>query len=58
MWEVFNMGCGLVAIVAEADVDAAVAILAAHHPGAARVGTVTDNADQTLGPAGIVVGGN
>jgi phosphoribosylformylglycinamidine cyclo-ligase len=42
MWEVFNMGCGLVAIVPEADTDDAAAILAAHHPGARRIGTVTD----------------
>jgi phosphoribosylformylglycinamidine cyclo-ligase len=42
MWEVFNMGCGLVAIVDEAGVDDAAAILASHHPGARRIGTVTD----------------
>jgi phosphoribosylformylglycinamidine cyclo-ligase len=42
MWEVFNMGCGFVAIVPEADADDAAAILAGHHPGARRVGTVTD----------------
>jgi phosphoribosylformylglycinamidine cyclo-ligase len=42
MWEVFNMGCGLVTIVPEADADDASAILAGHHPGARRVGTVTD----------------
>ncbi|MFN3592638.1 MAG: AIR synthase-related protein [Thermaurantiacus sp.] len=29
MWEVFNMGCGLVAVVPEDQADAAVAILAA-----------------------------
>ena len=32
-WEVFNMGCGFVAVVPEATADAAVALLAAHHPG-------------------------
>jgi len=42
MWEVFNMGCGLVAIVPEDQADEAAAILAAHHAGARRVGTVTD----------------
>ena len=42
MWEVFNMGCGFVAIVPEADADATAAILAARHPGARRIGTVTD----------------
>ncbi len=58
MWEVFNMGCGLITVVPEADVDETVAILATRHPGAARIGTVTDSGDQTLGPGGIVVGGN
>lgn len=42
MWEVFNMGCGLIAIVPETDADDASAILAGHHPGARRIGTVTD----------------
>jgi phosphoribosylformylglycinamidine cyclo-ligase len=41
MWEVFNMGCGLVAIVPEAHAGEAAAVLAARHPGAARIGTVT-----------------
>jgi len=44
MWDVFNMGCGFVAVVAEAGADAAVAMLAAHHPGTARIGTITDRA--------------
>jgi phosphoribosylformylglycinamidine cyclo-ligase len=44
MWEVFNMGCGLVAVVPEAHADAAAAILAGGHPGARRIGTVTDEA--------------
>jgi phosphoribosylformylglycinamidine cyclo-ligase len=42
MWEVFNMGCGLVAIVPEAAADDAAAILSGHHAGARRIGTVTD----------------
>jgi len=46
MWEVFNMGCGFVAVVAEADADAAVALLSACHPGTVRIGTVTDRAGQ------------
>ena len=41
MWDVFNMGCGFVAAVPEADVDAATGLLAAHHPGARRIGGVT-----------------
>lgn len=44
MWEVFNMGCGFVVAVPEAQADEAVAIAAARHPGAARIGTVTDRA--------------
>ncbi|CAA9474433.1 MAG: Phosphoribosylformylglycinamidine cyclo-ligase [uncultured Solirubrobacteraceae bacterium] len=46
MWDVFNMGCGFVAVVAETDADEAVALLAARHPGTARIGTVTDRAGQ------------
>jgi phosphoribosylformylglycinamidine cyclo-ligase len=38
MWEVFNMGCGFVAVVPDADADRAVALLAARHPGAAVIG--------------------
>lgn len=48
MWEVFNMGCGLVAIVPDADADAATAILAARHPGARRIGTTTDTGTVTV----------
>ena len=46
MWDVFNMGCGFVVVVADDDADAVAAALAAHHPGAARIGTVTDRAGQ------------
>jgi len=46
MWEVFNMGCGFVAVVPEAVAEDAVALLAAHHPGSARIGTVTDAAGR------------
>ncbi len=46
MWEVFNMGCGFVAVVAADDAESAVALLARHHPGSARVGTITDRAGQ------------
>ncbi len=50
MWEVFNMGCGFVAIVPETDADDAAAILAGHHPGARRVGTVTDQVGTVTVP--------
>ncbi|HWM11540.1 MAG TPA: phosphoribosylformylglycinamidine cyclo-ligase [Solirubrobacteraceae bacterium] len=44
MWEVFNMGCGFCAVVPATTADAATALLASHHPGARRIGTVTDRA--------------
>ena len=44
MWEVFNMGCGFVAVVPEAHAAGAVELVAARHPGSARIGTVTDRA--------------
>ncbi len=46
MWEVFNMGCGVVAVVGDRDANAVVAMLSARHPGSARIGTVTDRAGQ------------
>src|SRR3954453_12125046 len=46
MWEVFNMGCGFVAIVPDDRADDAAALLGAHHPGAARIGTVTGEAGR------------
>ncbi|MGH2942668.1 MAG: phosphoribosylformylglycinamidine cyclo-ligase [Solirubrobacteraceae bacterium] len=46
MWDVFNMGCGFVAVVAESDAEQAVALLAARHPGSARIGTVTADAGR------------
>jgi phosphoribosylformylglycinamidine cyclo-ligase len=45
MWEVFNMGCGFVVAVPEDRADEATALLAARHPGTARIGTVTGDAD-------------
>ncbi len=42
MHEVFNMGCGFCAIVPGADLAATIEILAHHHPGSRRVGSVTD----------------
>jgi phosphoribosylformylglycinamidine cyclo-ligase len=50
MWEVFNMGCGLVAVVPEDHADEATAILAAHHEGARRIGTATDQAGTVTVP--------
>ena len=44
MHEVFNMGLGFVCVVAGTDAEAAGALLARHHPGARRIGVVTDRA--------------
>ena len=56
MWSVFNMGCGFVAVVPEAAADDAVALLAAHHPGTARVGTVTAEAGAVgVPPLGVTL---
>src|ERR687890_676306 len=38
---VFNMGCGFCVVVPRADADAAVELLAAHHPGTAVIGQAT-----------------
>jgi phosphoribosylformylglycinamidine cyclo-ligase len=51
LWEVFNMGCGFVAIVPEGDAEQAAAILDRHHPGARRIGTVTDEAGTVTLPS-------
>lgn len=49
-WEVFNMGCGFVAVVPTEQADAATATLAQHHPGARRIGTVTGQAGTVTAP--------
>jgi phosphoribosylformylglycinamidine cyclo-ligase len=54
LWSVFNMGCGFVAVVPEHAAGAAVELLAARHPGAARIGTVTADAGRiVVPPAGV-----
>jgi phosphoribosylformylglycinamidine cyclo-ligase len=50
MWDVFNMGCGFVALVPDARADEAVALLATRHPGTARIGTVTGEGGRLLAP--------
>jgi phosphoribosylformylglycinamidine cyclo-ligase len=56
LWSVFNMGCGFVAVVPEAAADDAVALLAAHHPGTARIGTVTADAGAVgVPPLGVAL---
>ena len=44
MHEVFNMGLGFVCVVAPVDADDAGDLLARHHPGTARIGSVTSDA--------------
>ena len=51
MWEVFNMGCGFCAVVPAAQAADVVALLGRHHPGAARIGTVTAEPDRVSVPA-------
>jgi phosphoribosylformylglycinamidine cyclo-ligase len=50
MHDVFNMGCGFVCVVAERDADAAAELLAAHHEGARRIGTVSDEPGAVRAP--------
>jgi phosphoribosylformylglycinamidine cyclo-ligase len=50
MWDVFNMGCGFVALVPDDRAADAAALLAAHHPGTARVGTVTGEGGRLVAP--------
>lgn len=55
MWRVFNMGCGLCAVVPAQRAGDARAVLERRHPGAARIGTVTPRAGQVSLPfAGLV----
>jgi phosphoribosylformylglycinamidine cyclo-ligase len=50
MWEVFNMGCGFCVVVPAAQAAAAVGLLERHHPGAARIGSVTAESDRVSVP--------
>jgi len=44
MHEVFNMGCGFCVTVPAADLEPALELLGGRHPGARRIGTVSDRA--------------
>jgi phosphoribosylformylglycinamidine cyclo-ligase len=46
MHEIFNMGCGFCCVVAATDEDAALELLARHHPGARRIGRATGRAGE------------
>jgi phosphoribosylformylglycinamidine cyclo-ligase len=50
MWDVFNMGCGFVALVPGDRADDAAALLGGHHPGTARIGTVTGDGGRLTAP--------
>jgi phosphoribosylformylglycinamidine cyclo-ligase len=50
-WEIFNMGCGFVAVVPAPHADEATRILAARHPGTRRIGGVTP--EPGVGVAGL-----
>jgi phosphoribosylformylglycinamidine cyclo-ligase len=50
MWEVFNMGCGFVAVVPDDRAGEAAELLGRRHPGAARIGTVTAEAGRVIAP--------
>jgi phosphoribosylformylglycinamidine cyclo-ligase len=55
LWDVFNMGCGFVAVVPETAADEAAALLAERHPGARRIGTVTAEAGR-VAAGGLLLG--
>jgi phosphoribosylformylglycinamidine cyclo-ligase len=58
MWEVFNMGCGFCVVCPDDAADETAARLAAHHPGARRIGTVTDRPGRVeIPPLGIALPG-
>jgi phosphoribosylformylglycinamidine cyclo-ligase len=50
MWDVFNMGCGFVCVVPAERADDAAAVVAARHPRARRIGTVTAEAGRITAP--------
>ena len=56
LYEVFNMGCGFCCVVPAADADAAVELLARHHPGSAVIGEVSDRAGVVELPGPGLVG--
>lgn len=56
MWEVFNMGCGFVAIIPRERADEAVEVLAARHPGTAVIGVVTEHTGRVSVPSLGLVG--
>ena len=56
MWEVFNMGTGLCAVVDGGDAPAAAELLGKRHPGARVIGEVTDSAGTVRLPSAGLLG--
>jgi phosphoribosylformylglycinamidine cyclo-ligase len=56
MHQVFNMGTGFVCVAPASAAERALALLRAHHPGSARIGTVTDAAGTVALPGAGLVG--
>jgi phosphoribosylformylglycinamidine cyclo-ligase len=50
MWEVFNMGCGMCAMVPSEHADDAIALLGRYHPGTAIIGRVTESQGEVALP--------
>jgi phosphoribosylformylglycinamidine cyclo-ligase len=50
MWDVFNMGCGFVAVVPAAQASLASELLCARHAGTSRIGSVTGRAGRIERP--------
>ncbi len=50
MWDVFNMGCGFVALVPDERAGDAAALLGAFHPGTAQIGVVTGDGGRIVAP--------
>ncbi|MGH2843928.1 MAG: phosphoribosylformylglycinamidine cyclo-ligase [Solirubrobacteraceae bacterium] len=51
MWQVFNMGCGFVAMVPGEQAQAAVELLESFHPGTAVIGVLTDRGGVIEAPS-------
>src|ERR687894_1964246 len=56
LYEVFNMGCGFCVVVPHEEADAAVSLLAGHHPGTAVIGRTTTAAGGGQPPKQGLVG--
>jgi phosphoribosylformylglycinamidine cyclo-ligase len=50
MWEVFNMGCGFVAVVPDDRAQEAAELLANHHAGTRRIGSVIEEPGRVRAP--------